>query len=96
MIEFHGDKKTGGFFYTSSDHEKLFARAKDQFDGAQPSGNSMAARNLVRLWVKTGDEKYRETAERTFKAFAATLKTNPSGLPAMAEALALYLDAQKK
>jgi uncharacterized protein YyaL (SSP411 family) len=95
MIEHHADEKVGGFFYTSSDHEKLFARAKDQFDGAQPSGNSVAARNLVRLWAKTGEEKYRETAEKTFKAFAATLKTNPSGLPAMADALALYLDGQK-
>ena len=96
MIEHHADKKVGGFFYTSSDHEKLFARAKDQFDGAQPSGNSVAARNLVRLWAKTGEDKYRETAEKTFKAFAATLKTNPSGLPAMADALALYLDEQMK
>jgi uncharacterized protein len=96
MIEFHADKKNGGFFYTSSDHEKLFARAKDQFDGAQPSGNSVAARNLVRLWIKTGEDKYHDAAEKSFKAFVATLKTNPSGMPTMAEALGLYLDAQKK
>ena len=59
MIEFHGDKKRGGFFFTVHDHEKLFARSKDQYDGAQPSGNSVAARNLVRLWNKTGDDAYR-------------------------------------
>ena len=46
----------GGFFYTASDGEKLFARAKDHYDGVQPSGNSVMARNLVRLWRKTGDE----------------------------------------
>jgi uncharacterized protein YyaL (SSP411 family) len=96
MIEFHADKKNGGFYYTSSDHEKLFARAKDQFDGAQPSGNSVAAHNLVRLWVKTGDDKYRDTAEKTFKAFAGTLKASPSGMATMAEALGMYLDNQKK
>jgi uncharacterized protein YyaL (SSP411 family) len=96
MIEHHGDKKSGGFYYTSSDHEKLFARAKDQFDGAQPSGNSVAARNLVRLWIKTGEDKYRAEAERSFKAFAGTLKTNPSGMPTIAEALGMYLDAPKK
>jgi uncharacterized protein YyaL (SSP411 family) len=95
MIQFHGDKN-GGFFYTSSDHEKLFARAKDQFDGAQPSGNSVAARNLVRLWIKTGDDKYRAEAEKTFKAFAGPLRLNPSGLTAMADALALYLEEGKK
>src|SRR5258708_28418532 len=44
MIEHYGDK-SGGFYYTSNDHEKLFARSKDQYDAAQPSGNSLAARN---------------------------------------------------
>src|SRR5262249_49077979 len=58
MVELHADAKLGGFFYTANDHEKFFARSKDQFDGAQPSGNSVAARNLVRLAVKTGDERY--------------------------------------
>jgi len=96
MVKYHGDPKGGGFFYTSNDHEKLFARAKDQYDGAQPSGNSMAARNLVRLWQKTGEEQYRGLAVKSFKAFAAPLKESPTGLTAMADALALYLDAQKK
>jgi uncharacterized protein YyaL (SSP411 family) len=95
MIKFHQDK-VGGFFYTSNDHEKLFARAKDQYDGAQPSGNSMAARNLVRLWVKTGEAKYKALAEKTFKALALPLKANPSGLTTTASAIALYLDAAKK
>lgn len=95
MIQFHSDKDAGGFFYTSNDHEKLFARAKDQYDGAQPSGNSVAARNLVRLWVKTGDDRYRALAEKTFKAFAGSLKSNPSSLTTMADALGLYRDAKK-
>jgi uncharacterized protein YyaL (SSP411 family) len=94
MVKWHADKQ-GGFYYTSNDHEKLFARAKDQYDGAQPSGNSVAARNLVRLWVKTGEEKYRELAEKSFKVFAGTLKLSPASLTAMADALALYLDGQK-
>jgi uncharacterized protein YyaL (SSP411 family) len=95
MVKYHGDKD-GGFFYTSSDHEKLFARAKDQYDGAQPSGNSVAARNLVRLAQKTGNEEYRALAEKTLKTFATALKNNPTGLTAMAEAVGMYLDAQKK
>ena len=96
MIKFHHDDKAGGFFYTSNDHEKLFARSKDQYDGAQPSGNSMAARNLVRLWVKTGDAKYKTLAEKTFKALALPLKSNPRGLTTLASAIGLYLDAVKK
>jgi uncharacterized protein YyaL (SSP411 family) len=91
---FHKVRERGGFFYTSNDHEKLFARAKDQFDGAQPSANSVATRNLVRLWAKTGDDHYRALAERNLKAFAGTLKASPTSLATMVEALALELDAQ--
>jgi uncharacterized protein YyaL (SSP411 family) len=96
MVELHGDKKVGGFFYTANDHEKLFARSKDQFDGAQPSGNSVAARNLVRLARKTGDDKYRSLAEKCFKAFAVTLQSSPGSMTTMAEALAMYLDLPAK
>jgi uncharacterized protein YyaL (SSP411 family) len=98
-ILFHGDKEQGGFFYTSNDHEKLFARSKDQYDGAQPAGNSMIASNLVRLGNKTGEERYTREAEKTFKALAASLKANPGSLPALADALGAYLDrktAKKK
>jgi uncharacterized protein YyaL (SSP411 family) len=96
MVKFHLDKDAGGFFYTANDREQLFARAKDQYDSAQPSGNSMAAQDLVALWVRTSDEKYRALAERTIKSLAAPLKTNPTGLTGMALALELYLDAAKK
>jgi uncharacterized protein YyaL (SSP411 family) len=96
MVKYHGDQERGGFFYTSKDHEKLFARSKDQYDGAQPSGNSLAAQDLVRLWVKTGEAKYGELAEKTIKALAVPLKTNPTSLTGLAQALAMYLDAKKK
>jgi uncharacterized protein YyaL (SSP411 family) len=95
MVKFYGDEKSGGFYYTSNDHEKLFARAKDQYDGAQPSGNSVAARNLVRLWQKTKDDSYRALAERVFKSFSAQLKSSPTSMTSLAEALAMYLDAKK-
>jgi uncharacterized protein YyaL (SSP411 family) len=94
MVRRYGDPERGGFFFTSGDHEKLFARAKDQYDSAQPSGNSVAAADLVRLWTKTRDGRYRDLAEKTFKAFAGSLKSNPSSLTAMACGLGLYLDAR--
>ncbi len=96
MIECHGVKKAGGYYFTAHDSEKFFARSKDQFDGAQPSGNSIAARNLVRLWMKTGEEKYRVEAERTFQALAGSLKGYPQSLTALASALDLYLEATEK
>jgi len=96
MVKYHADEKGGGFFYTSKDHEKLFARGKDQYDGAQPSGNSVAALSLVRLGQKTGDARFRTLARKSLQAFALALQENPGGLTTMAEALALYVDSEKK
>jgi uncharacterized protein YyaL (SSP411 family) len=94
MVKHYADAKRGGFWFTADDGEKLFARTKDQYDGAQPSGNSVAALNLVRLWSATGEERYRKEAERTFKAFAGSLKAYPQSLTTMLQALDLYLDVK--
>jgi uncharacterized protein YyaL (SSP411 family) len=96
MVRFFGDEKQGAFFYTSNDHEALFARSKEQYDGAQPSSNSMAARNLVRLWQRTGENRYAQLAEKIFQALAGPVKENPSNLTALADALAMYLDEKQK
>ncbi len=94
MLEFHGDKKIGGYYYTAHDHEKFFARSKDQHDGVQPSGNSQATRNLVRLAKLTGDAKYEQEAERTFKFFAGAMKAYGPGLVTMAQALDVYVEGR--
>jgi uncharacterized protein YyaL (SSP411 family) len=104
LIRYHSDRsgtgkkvqEHGGFYYSANDQEKLFARGKDQYDGAEPSGNSMAVHNLVRLWIKTGDGHYGALARLHLKAFAGTLKSNPGSMTTMVEALAMYLDAKKK
>jgi uncharacterized protein len=92
MVRLFGDAKGGGFYFTAHDAEKFFARGKDQYDGAQPSGNGMAARNLVRLWRATGAERYRHEAERTLRTFAGPLRLQGTGMATMAQALELYLE----
>ncbi len=94
MVKWHGDGERGGFFFTSSDHEKLFARPKDYFDSAQPSANGVAVRNLVRLGRKTADERYWKLAEKSLRQFAGVLRASPTGVPGMAVALDLYLDGK--
>ena len=90
-IQWYGEKDKGGYFYTSSDHEKLFARPKDYHDGVQPSGNSVMAANLLDLASKTQEEKFRTEAVRTIKQFAGLLKSNPASLPTLAETIHQYL-----
>jgi uncharacterized protein len=94
MLEFHGDKKIGGYYYTAHDHEKFFARSKDQHDGVQPSGNSQATRNLLRLAKLTGEKRYEEEAERTLKFFAGSMKAYGPGLVSMAAALDVYVEGR--
>lgn len=96
LLKHHEDEKIGGFFYTSHDHEKLFARAKDQYDGVQPCGNSQAARNLVRLWKKTKDEKYKKAAEKTIRSMSVAYKTNPPGMCTLGSAIAMFLESERK
>jgi uncharacterized protein YyaL (SSP411 family) len=95
MVKHHGDAKKGGYYFTAHDHEKLFARHKDQYDGAQPAGNSVALRNLVRLWKATGEQRYHDEAEKGFKSFAGTLKAYPTSLTGMLQALDMYVDVRE-
>jgi len=94
MLEFHGDKKSAGFYYTAHDAEKFFARSKDQHDGVISSGNSQATRNLMRLAKLTGETKYETEAERSFKFFAGTMKAYGPGLVTMAQAVDVYVEGR--
>jgi uncharacterized protein YyaL (SSP411 family) len=96
MVRRFKDPDGGGFFYTSDDHEKLFARMKDQYDGAQPSGNAAAALDLIRLAAKAKEERYRVLARKSLKAFVGQLKSEPGGHGTMFVALGELLDAEEK
>ena len=95
-MKWHADEARGGFYFTAHDHEKLFARAKESYDGAQPSGNGVMARNLLRVWQKTNEVAYRDYCFRTVKLFATTLKLSPSGVPGIARCLDELLDVAEK
>jgi uncharacterized protein YyaL (SSP411 family) len=72
--------ETGGYFLAGADHETLLAREKPTWDGAEPSGNSVALMNLVRLTELTTDDAYRARADALLKAFAPLLIRSPTGL----------------
>lgn len=72
------DEKNGGFFFISDEAEVLLVRQKDLYDGALPSGNSIAMLNLVRLFKITGNESLSIKAEKLMKAFSITVKEMPT------------------
>ena len=77
-VELFHDPEHGGFFFSATDNEKLLVRQKEVYDGAMPSGNSMAADNLVRLSRLTGDTSFRRLADGVFRAFAGEAARLPS------------------
>ena len=73
MINFFWDNDKQGFFLYGEDSEKLIARPKELFDGAMPSGNSVAAYNLIKLARITGDTNLEEMAEKQLDFICGSL-----------------------
>jgi uncharacterized protein YyaL (SSP411 family) len=91
MIAQFWDAEAGGFFFTSADHERLITRAKDFYDNAIPSGNSVAASALIRLSLLTGVDRYRGMAEMILRLVKPAMMRAPSAFGRMLSALDLFL-----
>ncbi|MGB7723636.1 MAG: thioredoxin domain-containing protein, partial [Bryobacteraceae bacterium] len=83
QMELFEDPEQGAFFSSAADDTSLLMRVKEDYDGAEPSGNSVAAMNLLRLARFTNRSSFRESAERTLAAFASRLAAMPAALPQM-------------
>ena len=79
MIKHFWDNKNGGFFMTADDGEKLLIRSKTVYDGAIPSGNSVAALNTIRLARMTGNADYETRCHQTLRAFSGSVGSHPAG-----------------
>jgi len=72
------DEQSGGFYFTSSTSEELIARQKDVYDGAVPSGNSVALLNLIRLSRFTSNIYFEKKAYVIVKYFSGYVSKSPS------------------
>ncbi|HIJ79299.1 MAG: thioredoxin domain-containing protein [Desulfobulbaceae bacterium] len=81
------DKDGGGFFDTAADSVPL--RMKADYDGAEPTGNSVAAANLLRLSRMIGNEQWLTYARQTIDSFSRSLNDYPTLLPQMLGTLIL-------
>jgi uncharacterized protein YyaL (SSP411 family) len=90
-IELFEDPEKGGFFSTPVGGADLVLRLKDDYDGAEPSGNSILVLALLRLARMTDGEHFRVAADRALRAFGSRLQTAGSGLPQMLVAHAFAL-----
>ena len=74
----------GGFYDTSHDHEALIVRPRTLQDSAVPCGNTMIAKQLLRLHALTGDQRYREASEQILLLLVNPMQEFPT---AFAQAL---------
>ena len=77
------DEVQGGYFSTAIDDNTVPLRLKEEYDGAEPSANSVTTLNLLRLAEMTGKEEFIHKAEETINACNAMLAENSNALPQM-------------
>ncbi|TMH66023.1 MAG: thioredoxin domain-containing protein [Betaproteobacteria bacterium] len=87
LLQRFEDSASGGFFFTSHDHEALIHRPKPAHDNATPAGNGIAAQALLTLGHWLGEPRYLGAAERTLRAFAGELGERPFGVASLLIAL---------
>jgi len=89
------DEAAGGYFNSRADDASIVVRLKEDYDGAEPSPNSLAALNLLRLERMIGGEAFRERARRTIGALRRQWSGVPHALPQMLCAVELALEAPR-
>ncbi len=87
MQKLFEDPSNGAFFSTAAGDSSLVLRLKDDYDGAEPSGNSIAVLDLLRLAHITDQSSLRESAESTLNALGAKISSQPVASPQMLVAL---------
>jgi hypothetical protein len=87
MRELFEDPEQGAFFTTAGQDASLVLRMKDDYDGAEPSGNSVALLDLLRLAHLTDRNEYRQAAVRTLDALMPKMSSQPVAVPQMLVAL---------
>ena len=95
MITKFFDRENGGFWQSLAARD-LILRVKEDYDGAEPSGNSVATLSLLKLGAITGRKDFVEAAEKTLRLFASRLQQAPQAVPYMLVALDFSLQEPRR
>lgn len=96
MIRLFWDEEHGGLFFTGNDAERLIIRSKEIYDGATPSGNSVAALNLVRLAKITARNDFLDKGEAILRHFSVQVAQYPFAYTQLLHALLFMLQETKE
>jgi hypothetical protein len=87
LIDRFWDDENGGLYFTPDDGEHLIVRMKEVYDGAIPSGNSVAMLNFARLGRLTGDPDLESRAAAIGRAFQSHITRGPGAYTLLMSAL---------
>ncbi len=90
------DAEHGGFWQSAAGAKDLILRVKEDYDGAEPSGNSVAMLALLKLGAITGRKEFSEAAEKSLRLFAERMQQAPQAVPCMLQALDFSLQEPRR
>ena len=96
LVEHFWDSETNSFYMTADDHEKLIIRPKSNYDLSLPSGNSVAANLLLRLFHLTQDKKFLEISTKIMENQAQMAAENPFGFGHLLNTVFMYLQKPRE
>lgn len=96
MLDLFWDSKQGGFYLNGSDAEKLIAQDKEVYDGALPSGNSVAAVMLTKMTSLTGNTTYLNYVETMYSTFFEDVNRQASAASFFIQSLLLTGNSTKE
>ncbi len=96
MLSRFYDAEKGGFWQTAAGASDLILRIKEDYDGAEPSGNSVVCLALLKLGHTTGRTDFIQAAEKTLQLFSSRLVKLPQAVPFMLRALDFSLDEPRR
>lgn len=91
LVEHFWDSEHNNFFMTSDTHESLIIRPKSNYDLSLPSGNSVAAFVMLRLYHLTQEKKFLEISEKVMESQALMAAENPFGFGYLLNTIYMYL-----
>jgi uncharacterized protein YyaL (SSP411 family) len=90
------DSENGGFWQSDPGAKDLILRVKEDYDGAEPSGNSVAILALLKLGKITDRKEYTRAAEKSLRSFAHRLQQLPQAVPYMLQAFDFGLEEPRR
>ena len=96
LVEHFWDSKTNSFYMTADDHEKLIIRPKSNYDLSLPSGNSVAANLLLKLFHLTQEKKFLEISTTIMENQAQMAAENPFGFGHLLNTVFMYIQKPRE